>query len=220
MPTPMFHALASVTAQIKPALLIVDSVAAVFGGNQNDRGQVRTFVSMFRRLARDAACAILLLDHPSLSGMTSGTGRAGSVDWNNAVRARLHLRSTKSYDDGTGRELETMKSNYGPAGEKIALRWADGCFVPESTATDPQRAAKADQAYLDCLDACAAQRASVYPLPGRGHAPKVFAEMKEARGHSWKALADAQQRLLDAGRIHVVPFGPPSRGSRRIERKL
>jgi RecA-family ATPase len=218
----MFHALAAAVAQIKPALLIVDSVAAVFGGNQNDRGQVRTFVSMFRRLARDAGSAILLLDHPSLSGMTNGSGRAGSVDWHNATRARLHLRSTKNFDDGTGRELETMKSNYGPAGEKIALRWEDDCFMPGDSVPTPERAAAfaaVDEAYLNCLDACTAQRQNVYPKPGRGYAPKVFAKMQEAMGLTAKALAFAQERLFQAGRIHTVPFGAPSRNLERIERR-
>lgn len=222
VPTPTFHALAAAAAEIKPALLIVDSVAAVFGGNQNDRGQVRTFVSMFRRLSRVTGSATLLLDHPSLSGMTNGSGRAGSVDWHNATRARLHLRSTKEFDDRTGRELETMKSNYGPAGKKVALRWEDGCFVVTDSVPTPERAAAfavVDEAYLDCLDACTARRQNVFPKPGRGYAPKVFAKIQEASGLTAKALAFAQERLLQAGRIHIVRCGAPSRRLERIERR-
>ncbi len=149
-PTPLFESLCAAAVEIRPVLVIVDSIAATFGGNQNDRVQARTFVSMFRRLAREADCAVLLLDHPSLSGMTNGTGRAGSMDWNNAVRARLHLRPTENDEGGTGRELEVMKSNYGPAGEKVKLQWEDGCFVLEASATGPRLAAayaSADQGH-------------------------------------------------------------------------
>lgn len=91
VPTPLFEALATAAAQLRPALIVVDSIAATFGGNQNDRVSARTFVSLLRRLAQDIDCSVLLLDHPSLSGITSGTGRGGSMDWQNATRARLHL---------------------------------------------------------------------------------------------------------------------------------
>jgi RecA-family ATPase len=222
VPTPLFHSLSAAIVRLHPALLIVDSVAAVFGGNQNDRAQVRTFVSLFRRLARDAGCAVLLLDHPSLSGMTSGSGRAGSVDWSNAARARLLLRTVQAKDGGPGRELEVMKSNYGPAGEKVALRWEDGCFVPESAALASEltaASATADQIYLDCLDASIAHGRNVFPRPGRGFAPKVFAQMPEAKNLNRRALEAAQQRLFSVGSIEAVPFGPPSRGTKRIVRK-
>ena len=42
----------------------LDAAADVFGGNENDRGQVRTFVRLLRGLALEAGCAILLLAHP------------------------------------------------------------------------------------------------------------------------------------------------------------
>ena len=206
-PTPLFEALCTVAVDIRPALVVVDSIAATFGGNQNDRVQARMFVSMFRRLARDAGCAVLLLDHPSLSGMTNGTGRAGSMDWNNAVRARLHLRSVDDEDGGTGRELEVMKSNYGPAGEKVSLRWEDGCFVMASSASAPHQAAahsSADQRYLECLDAIADQGRHVFAMPGRGYAPKVFADMPQAQGTTWHAFRAAQERLFHKGTIENV----------------
>jgi hypothetical protein len=33
--------------------------------------------------------------YPSLSGITNGTGRGGSMDWQNATRARLHLETVR-----------------------------------------------------------------------------------------------------------------------------
>ena len=125
-PTPLFQALAAAAEIIRPAILMIDSVAAVFGGNQNDRVQVRSFVSLLRGIARRAGCAVLLLDHPSLTGITAGTGRGGSMDWQNSVRARLHLRSIK--DDDAERELEVMKINYAAPGGENAIAMGGRLF--------------------------------------------------------------------------------------------
>ena len=48
----------------------------------------------------------------------------------------MYLQTAKAKDgtepDKDLRTLEVMKSNYGPAGEQITIRWKDGVFVPES----------------------------------------------------------------------------------------
>jgi len=169
-PTPLFESLCASAKDIRPALIVVDSIAATFGGNQNDRVSARTFVGLFRRLARQTGCAILLLDHPSLSGITSGTGRAGSMDWQNATRARLHLETENDDEGSGGRTLEVKKLNYGPAGEKVKLRWEDGCFVMQGETPAPQQAAAfnaADRAYLACLDRLTEQGREVREHRGR-----------------------------------------------------
>jgi RecA-family ATPase len=174
-PTAIMLAFEAAVVAARPALVIVDSVAAAFGGNYIDRVQVRTFVSMLRRMAVAAGCAVLLLDHPSLSGMTNGSGRSGSMDWRNAVRAFMYLRPLDNEDGSKGRELEVMKINSGAPGEKVKLRWENGCFLPEGSTSAPQQAAAfnaADQTYLDCLDAATAQAATsatppAAPMPRR-----------------------------------------------------
>jgi RecA-family ATPase len=222
-PTALFASLAAAARDIRPVLIVVDSIAATFGRNQNDRVSARTFVGMFRQLAREADCAVLLLDHPSLSGITSGTGRGGSMDWQNATRARLHLETVAEEEGGTGRVLEVKKTNYGPSGEKVKLQWEDGCFVLEAAASAPHKAAvysQANQVYLDCLDAVTAQGRHVCHAKGRGFAPKAFAEMPQANGMTWKAFQAAQERLFAAGIIENVAYGPPSKGTKRIARKV
>jgi RecA-family ATPase len=220
---PLFTALATAARAIRPALIVVDSIAATFGGNQNDRVHARTFVGLFRTLAREVDCAILLLDHPSLSGITSGTGRGGSMDWQNATRARLHLETVEGDDGSTGRVLEVKKTNYGPCGEKVRLQWDEGCFVLQGTASAPHQAAAnntADQRYLECLDAVTTQGRHVCPGKGRGYAPKEFAEMPQAAGMTARAFQAAQERLFGAGVIEVVPYGPASRHTKMIARKV
>src|SRR5882757_8901697 len=96
-------------------LWFVDNVAATFTGNQNDRVMVRSYVNLWRTIARQASRpAVLLLDHPSLSGLTNGSGRGGNMDWRNAVRSALYLRvpEDKAEADRGIRVLETQKSNY------------------------------------------------------------------------------------------------------------
>ncbi|MCG2639657.1 MULTISPECIES: AAA family ATPase [Bradyrhizobium] len=222
VPTPLFEGLARAAAELRPALIVVDSIAATFGGSQNDRVSARTFVSLFRRLAQDVDCAVLLLDHPSLSGITSGTGRGGSMDWQNATRARLHLETVQTDGGIPGRVLEVKKSNYGPTGEKVTLQWEDGCFVMEGTASAPHQAAahaNAEQRYLECLDAVTAQGRHVCHAPGRSYAPKTFAEMPQAGGMTWRAFQAAQERLFATGAIENVPYGPKSKGTKCIARK-
>jgi RecA-family ATPase len=177
---------------------------------------------MFRELAQEVGCAVLLLDHPSAAGLTNGSGRAGNMDWQNAVRAFLYLRKIDNDDGSTGRELEIMKSNYGPTGQKTPLQWDRGHYVLEGTASAPRQAAAfslADQTYLDCLDAMTAQGRHVCHAKGRGYAPKAFAEMPQANGMTWKAFQAAQERLFAAGQIENIPYGPPSKGTKRIARK-
>jgi RecA-family ATPase len=222
-PTALFNSLQRSARDIRPALIIVDSNAATLGGNYLDRVHARTFVSLFRSLARELGCAVLLLDHPSLSGMTNGSGRAGNMDWQNTVRALLYLRSVENEHGPTsGRELEVMKSNYGPRGEKQKLQWESGCYVLEGSASAPRQAAAysgADQTYLDCLDAMTAQGRHVCYAPGRGYAPKAFADMPQAKGMTLRAFAAAQERLFAAGKIENVAYGPPSKGTKQIARK-
>ena len=221
-PTPQMRAFEAAVVAARPALVIIDSVAATFGGNYIDRVQVRTFVNMLAKVTKAADCAILLLDHPSMSGMQNGSGRGGSRDWQNAARAFMYLRPTDNEDGSKGRELEVMKINSGPIGEIQKLRFEDGCFVLEGSATAPHQAAAfnaADRTYLACLDRLTEQGREVREHSGRGYAPKVFAEMPEANGVTARAFKAAQDRLFSAGLIHVLTEGPASKPTRRIARK-
>jgi archaellum biogenesis ATPase FlaH len=95
----------------RPRLVVIDSIAAVFDGDAINRRQVRAFLAMLRKIARDHDVAIVLLDHPSVRGMADGTGTANSVDWRNSVRSMLHL-SDPEKDDQDVRMLSVTKSNY------------------------------------------------------------------------------------------------------------
>jgi RecA-family ATPase len=226
--TPLFDRLLKAATEIRPALIIIEAAADVFAGNENDRAQVRQFVGLLRRLAIGADAAVLLIAHPSLTGLNTGTGTSGSTGWNNSVRSRLYFKAPKSRDrddaetDSDVRQLEVMKSNYGPAGEVVRLRWQRGVFVPEGQMGTVERVsaeAEIDAAYLDCLDAITARGDRVGPHTGRTYAPSIFQKMPQARGYRAKAFSAAQERLFDAGRIEIKAFGSPSKQISMIVRK-
>ena len=224
-PTALFESLTHEAACIRPSLIVIEAAADVFAGNENDRTQVRQFVALLRRLALSTGAAVLLIAHPSLSGLASGTGTSGSTAWNNSVRSRLYFTGAKKSDDDAKsdiRELKVMKSNYGPAGEIVRLRWRRGVFVPEGGPGTIERVAAeaaVDQAYLDCLDALHGSGRQVGPYAGRAYAPAIFEKMPQAKGFRAKALAVAQERMFSAGHIEVVKIGPPSKALDRIFRK-
>jgi RecA-family ATPase len=216
--TPLLLQVEAWIEQHKPRLVVIDSVAAVFDGEAIARRQVRAFLAMLRKIARQHDVAILLLDHPSVRGMADGTGTANSVDWRNSVRSMIHL-SDPEKDDPDSRELEVKKNNRGRIGEKVKLRWNGLTFVTESAAAaSPYRAAAerdVDELFLKLLDKHTAQGRPVRPNRGASYAPSEFAEDSDAGGVTSKAFAAAMDRLYKAGKIIT---GKNSRGSKHIER--
>src|SRR5262249_1068601 len=134
----------------RPDLLVLDTLADVYGGNEIVRVQVNHFIkTVLGRLILQAKEAgftltVLLLAHPSMSGQSSGTGMSGSTAWENAVRARLYMQRPKE-GHSDERELVRIKANYAAAGEETSLRmmYQRGFFVPvASTDTVALRSAK------------------------------------------------------------------------------
>ena len=81
-----------------------------------------------------SGAGVLLTSHPSLTGLSSGSGLSGSTAWNASVRSRLYFKRA-IFDKGEEpdpdlRVLEVVKANYGPVGETIMLRWDNGLFLP------------------------------------------------------------------------------------------
>jgi RecA-family ATPase len=184
-----------------------------------NRQQVRSFVALLRALAVKTGAAVVVLAHPSLGGMANGTGNSGSTHWSNAVRSALYLR--RPADDAGGpadpdaRTLEIVKSNYGPAGGAMSLRWSVGAFVveggPPRGISRQEAEAEADRVFLHLLAKVTTRGLRVRPTTGHGYAPKVFEREEGAAGIRSRGFEAAMRRLLDAGKIRVVEEGPPSR---------
>lgn len=121
-------------------LLIVDTAADVFGGNEIVRREVNTFIKTYLgSFCVNYDASVLLLAHPSVAGMNSGTGLSGSSAWENAVRARAYLTRDDADDDL--RILSRKKSNYSAIGNQtdIRLLWDKGAFGLPTTPTQVDR---------------------------------------------------------------------------------
>lgn len=211
-------------ADDRPALLVLDNLADIFAGNENVRSLARQFMGRLRRLAIDHGCAILLLAHPSLSGMNSGSGTSGNTAWNNSARSRLYLQRKR---DGTGletdpadRSLKVMKANYGPVGGELALRYQDGRFTRTGMAAlndDPDaRAVRVRRVFVDLMKWHADRSLALSASPSPNHAPKLFAEHPMSEGLRKDEFAGEMKRLLGENILKIVPEGPPSRRRNRL----
>ncbi|MDP2738294.1 MAG: ATPase, partial [Pseudorhodobacter sp.] len=162
-------------------------------------------------------CAVMMLAHPSLSGLNSGSGTSGSTGWNNSVRSRLYL--SRVIQDGyeanpDARMLSTMKSNYGRTGGEIAMRWQAGVFVTLAQPTGLDRmaiGAKAERVFCKLLREFTDQGRRVNSNGGPNYAPKLFAEHPDSEGMTKRALKMAMEKLLAQKKVSIGKEGSPSR---------
>ena len=218
--TPLWHGLERVIKRRKPRLVIFDALADLFGGEENSRRHVRGFIVLLKRLAIQQKLAVLLIAHPSLTGMSSGSGLSGSTDWHNGPRARLYFDRPKDGDnkplDDDSRILTVKKVQYAQPGTVFRLRRKTGFFAYEGKdgGSPYDRAAfasKAETAFLTLLHAFEEQGRRVSPNAGANYAPSVFEKEPDADGVTKAALGRAMSKLLKDNRIHVEQVGPPSR---------
>lgn len=219
-PTPLYDAIKREIVRNRINLLIIDSLADVFA-KEIERHAARSFI----RLLRDLGCTTILIAHPSVSGMQSGRGYAGSTHWNNSVRSRLYFKRAETSNgevpDADLRVLEMPKNNRARAGTELFLRWKDGRFVPENaneqSLENLQKAIAVEELFLKLLSQFGEQSRKASPNRGHTYAPKLFSEHPSGKGISLKAFAQAQQILLDAGKVKIVEGGPPSRRYQWLE---
>jgi RecA-family ATPase len=212
-------------AAVAPSLLILDTLDDLFPGNENDRAQARQFIGLLRGLAIRHECAVLLLAHPSLSGLNSGAGTSGSTGWNNSVRSRLYLERVvqEGYEaNPDARVLITKKANYGRTGGEISLTWRDGVFIADAPETGLDRMAgngKAERVFLSMLSDFAAQGRHVSAQPGPTYAPSIFAKHPDSEGCTKRALASAMEALLSRGALVVAQHGSGAKARSHIEKQ-
>jgi RecA-family ATPase len=185
-PTALYSKLDRTIGAIKPSLVVLDTLADLFGGDEIQRAQARQFIGFLRQFCMRHSTTVLLLAHPSLSGINSGTGSSGSTGWSNSVRSRLYLKRADGNADV--RVLETQKANYGPVGNQLELRWSRGVFIRhghgDATANAADELARAEEVFLRLLDAYAEEGRPVSPSPSNAYAPTRFAADKRAEGLS------------------------------------
>jgi RecA-family ATPase len=220
--TPIWDDLQALVLDQRPALVVLDAVADLFGADENARSPVRTFMRRLRRLGAGSGAAVVLIGHPSLSGMqANGRGYSGSTHWHNGARSRLYLtrpsRAEGEIHDPTERVLQVPKHNYA-AGDPADMRlhFRAGFFEAEDApprtwlgrATEEHRV---DEIFLRLVEAYRAEGRRVSPNVGATFAPTIFAADSRADGLPASGLRQAMDRLFQAGRIATREQGPPSK---------
>lgn len=220
-------------------LCVLDTVPDFFGGNEISRREVAQFVRVLDAVSMHHGCAIVFSAHPSVRGQESGALDSGSTGWGAKVRSRLSLHDPgeddEDEDDAQERRkmrlppkatdrriLIRQKSNYAAQGVALRLVCRGGVFIPEAldreTARGPLRNAAAEAMFLELLPRADEANGYVH-LSARAperYAPAVFAARTDNGGFSKAEFARAMKRLLEAGRLKMVPFGPPSHARYRL----
>lgn len=227
--TPLYRQLAEQVAQYCVRVLIIDTVADTFGGNENFRAQARAFVNALRALVLPYRGGVIVNAHPSRAGLADGSGQSGSTGWEASVRTRINLTEPKKADeDGEGeqaptkeRVLKVMKNNYGPSGTKWKLEWREGVFVR----TDLYAAGLSIVDRLDAkrklLEAAVYLVKNGHELSSAADAPtslikKARALRPECKDMAFTVLMQAQDQLIAQKELVLLDVGPNSRRRKLI----
>lgn len=225
---PRFEAIREAALSSNARLVVLDTAADLFAGNENDRHQVRQFISLLSGLAVEIKGAVLLNAHPSRTGISTGNLDGGSTAWNNSVRSRWSLARPPcdgdAQADANERILTRRKANYASIGETITLRWANGILAPltQDGGVFGSIARQAvDAVFLTLLDRCWAQGVFLSNSRNAGNfAPKEFARMPDRAGYNRTDFDAAMARLLASNQIRVEGYMRNGRhGAQRIARE-
>jgi RecA-family ATPase len=223
-PTALFECLYEQAGDLKPKHIGIDTAADVFAGKENDRAQVRQFISLLRKLAIVSNGSVVPLSHPSLTGINSGSGLSGSTAWHNSVRSRMYMTAPKheqgEQPDTDLRELQFKKANYSKLATNVVVQYQNGLFLPQkgqSSLDKLAREQKADETFLTLLARYDAAGRDVNHKPTSAtYAPAAFCKERDANGFRKEDLAAAMLRLFETRKIHVENYGRPSRPNFRI----
>jgi RecA-family ATPase len=224
--TSLYKQILEAAGDIKPKNISIDTLSRAFAGNEIDRVQVYAFAMHMQKLAMVAEGSVTVLSHPSLSGISSGSGLSGSTAWHGAFRFRQYLKSVKAGDgeqaDNDLRELEFKKNQYGPRGDNIVLRYQRGLFLPEAGVSNldkASRSAKAEEVFMDLLRRFGAEGRNVSENKNAPtYAPAKFEKEDEAKKFRLKKaeLEQAMRDLFRNQRVRVEPYGKASLGRQRL----
>ena len=189
-------------------LVILDTAADMFGGNENERRTVNTFIKTYLgSIVVNHNATVILLAHPSLSGLASGSGMSGSTAWENSVRARAYLARQEDSDDI--RILSRKKSNYSDisGNNDIQLIWENGVLaIPASDdALDRINATALKHAIMAEVDIAWGEKNAFRKQGPRGYKSALPRQLPT---HKPSAVIKAANALIADGNIvHIDRYG-------------
>lgn len=217
--TPTYTNLKSFCINNGIQLLIVDTVADTFGGNEIDRQQVTKYVRLLETIARETNGAVIILAHPGVSGLASGSGISGSTAWRNAVRSVIYMRRPTD-DEARGPEardlriVERLKGNFAPAGSEMRITYWRGQFGLADKVSGGGGAVDVIAAEVKVLAAItrAAQqgRLMTFAPTSIAYAPKVIKDYREVSGLKTHHIERSISSMLERGELREAHVGRPS----------
>ena len=215
--TPMLKELRDQIGDYKAELVFLDSVARLFGGDENNRHQVTQFIAWLTWALKPTNAAICLLGHPAKA---AGSEFSGSTAWEASVRARLYFGKTlpdKAKDDDSEpdpdqRWLAKRKTNY--SGTDIReVRWIDGVMAPSNTPIGDSGGGRLSNEFLMDETLRIFRRLNQMgiftgPSPGANYLPRVAVKQRLLEGaFTERDLRTGLAELMKAGRIKVGVVG-------------
>jgi RecA-family ATPase len=215
MMTPLLGELREMANDLAVRVVILDNIAHLFGGNENDRHHVTVFVNAVAGAL--PGCAVILVGHPARS---IGSEFSGSSAWEAVTRTRLYLGShlpdqkpaADEEPDDDVRYLARRKANYS-AKDWRRFTFRAGVLVPDSV--DPSsgmvavlRERGAERVVLQGLQRLIAMKLDASEASStRRYLPTMLLEFKLNEGMSKAELAQAMRRLMTSGAIMRAEIG-------------
>ncbi|TWA15962.1 AAA domain-containing protein [Sinorhizobium medicae] len=222
--TPLFTLLENTIRALHPALVVLDNRTQLADVDELNRNAAAKVGNYLRALSKHHDTTLIVLAHPSLSGLSQKTGNSGSTGWITTIRNQVDMRRPDEASDGPDdgrRILVSQKPNYGPQGHVVNVKWDMGAYrctdEPKRAGADIGSADKARRVFLALLRLHNGLGINVSANPtANNYAPKRFYVHPKNENISIKALTKAMHELLENGQIASVPYGPPSAGTRRL----
>lgn len=222
-PTASFHEVADRIGG-PGRVVVVDGSSDVFAGDENNRAEVKAFIRTLRRLIADDGALLLLahVDKQAVQKPADSPGFSGSTGWHNGVRCRWFMYLEDEGGETGDLVLEVRKSNLGPAGGRMVLRFDEGAHVfarVDSGAVAGRPFQRVDE--VDAiLDAIRKAWASGNPVPAAMSGQRTAYSVAEANGDFPASLkgrpgrgrfARHLEQLRAAGAVIVESHRRPNR---------
>lgn len=215
-PTVLFDQIRFAVKQEELDLVVIDTLADVFDGNENNRMQVRRFLTLLTGLALEIKGVVVLCSHPSNAGMATGTGISGTGGWKNSVRSHLYIHRDPLEDGADEAEwrkrvkIAVKKNNRGEWGVVFGARWDNGVFVRDDSHITSQSMDTVDRLELanvivDFVEGCVTEGAKVYSDPMSRLS--VYNRMKSNPNYASTpkgAILAAVRSLIESGKLVTI----------------